>query len=552
MSLELFHKSSDEINELIESHLQINPNSKVSRGEVFTPITIINEMLDLVPKSLWNDPHSKWLDPGAGIGNFSMLVFQRLDQSLKSWESNSEKRKKHIVKNMIFMVETDQTNVNIARKVFGKHANISRTDYLEHESWKTDFNLKQNTQFDIILGNPPYNCNGMRGKGRSNPGLSVLWNKFVEESFLHVKPSGYILFFTPNSWTEFKSPLSRRMMKLQLLYYKNFDVVSSYKLFEKKAGSLPICYYLFENKEPYKESQVYDQYRKQYVSFDICKYAMIPNQHITLIRKMLEKNRHDNLSESFYFTPPKTKSDTINFGPSYSSDYQYPLVNYVHKKIVVSFGKNYTRIQNGRPKLLLPNYSMGYPILDADGIMDVGGRFSYSIMVENNSIASLKRIQTFFMTDLAFTVINALKTAQKFLSTRTFDIFPDVTNTSIPVRDDELVKYYGFTKQDCDAITDQVSSGEGNVTPEKKKELREFDLRDYITDNQYETIRKRLQKAHKDEPHTFAFTRKPRLHKIGMKLCGDAETEEDHTDQPTLPSKGRKKKNGTRKKKHST
>ena len=50
---------------------------------------------------------------------------------------------------------------------------------------------------------------------------------------------------------------------------------------------------------------------------------------------------------------------------------------------------------------------MGYPILDKDGIIDVGGRSSYVIFVKDDNIEHLQKIQKFFITNLALTLINS-------------------------------------------------------------------------------------------------------------------------------------------------
>ena len=81
----------------------------------------------------------------------------------------------------------------------------------------------------------------MRGKGRSNPGLRVLWTQFLNYSLDILNKNGYILYLTPNSWTELKSPLAKKMLtNNNILVLKNFDVVNSYKLVDKQAGSLPL------------------------------------------------------------------------------------------------------------------------------------------------------------------------------------------------------------------------------------------------------------------------------------------------------------------------
>ena len=56
----------------------------------------------------------------------------------------------------------------------------------------------------------------------------------------------------------------------------------------------------------------------------------------------------------------------------------------------------------------------------------LGISFIIDALIHSPNIENLKKIQAFFMTNLALTLINSLKTAQKF-STRTFSFFPDVS-----------------------------------------------------------------------------------------------------------------------------
>jgi len=512
----LYDKSIEQIEKIINEHLDIDQNNKVSKGEVFTPLWLILEMFDHLPEKVWKNPNLKWLDAGSGIGNFSMILFYKLDNGLKSWEKNDSKRRSHILKNMIYMIELSDNNVKTSNKIFGNQSNISESDFLhENNNWTKDF--KNVETFDIIFGNPPYNKNGMRGKGRSNPGLSVIWNKFVEKSLTLMKPNGYCLFFTPNSWTELKSSLSDKILDKQILVFKNFDVVNAYKIFEKKAGSLPLCYYLIENKSPYTHTLLHDNVFDEFISFDLYKNMFIPNRNIKLVKKVLDKSK-ENMEDLYHFTPPKVKKDETSFFSSYSQQHPYPLINYVHKKIYVTYSKNYSRLQNGRPKLLLPNYSMGYPILDKEGIMDVGGRSSYVIYVNDNNIEHLRKIQAFFLTNIALTLINSLKTAQKFLSTRTFSLFPDVSSLPLSsINDEYLIKYFKLGNQEKKSIEYQVEKGEGNLTQQRRNEITNFDLHDYLKKNEIEFIKDKLQKAKIKDKKTFKTIKKRRRKKKSLK-----------------------------------
>ena len=502
----LYDKDLSDIQQIIDSNGNINQRKKVKLGEVFTPFRLIVEMLNTLPKSVWTNPNNKWLDPGSGIGNFSMLVFYYLDQGLKKWEANNDKRRAHIMKHMIHMVEISQANINKCKEIFGPDVNVSKSDFIAEQSkWKSEFNA---SEFDLILGNPPYNVNGMKGKGRSDTGTSVLWGKFVDDSIDILAPNGHCLFFTPNSWTELKSPLAKKILSKQVVLLKNFDVVNAYKLFDKKAGSMPLSYYLIKNSKPTKPTLIHDAVFDKFVEFDIPKYMLIPNKNISLIKKILSKNRGDSLDDYFKFTTPKEKKNKGLYRPTYSQEYSFPLLNYVHKRMHVSFAKHCSIVQNKTPKLILPNYSMGYPVLDRDGIFDVGGRVSYYIEVPDNSIAKLKNIQKLFMTDLGLTIINSLKTAQKFLSTRTFSVFPDVTKMTIPIDDESLAKYYNLNQDDKKSISYQKNQGEGNLSDAQKNFLTSFSLHDHVTKRQYGLV---VQKTIKCKPqHEGRKTRKKR------------------------------------------
>tara|TARA_B100001769_G_C22112158_1_gene601991 strand:+ start:105 stop:1634 length:1530 start_codon:yes stop_codon:yes gene_type:complete len=488
----IYDKDLNEIQKIIDSNGNINQKKKVKLGEVFTPFNLILEMMNKIPKSVWTNPNNTWLDPGSGIGNFSMLVYYYLDNGLKKWQPNNEKRRTHIIKNMIYMVEISQTNVNKCKKIFGENVNISKSDFLnENGKWKSEFKV---SEFNIILGNPPYNVNGMKGKGRSDKGATVIWGKFVDYSLDLLKPNGYCLFFTPNSWTELKSQLAKKILSKQIILIKNFDVVNAYKLFDKKAGSLPLCYYLIKNSKPSKSTLIHDNVFDKLIEFDIIKHMIIPNKNINLIKKILSKNK-DSLEKYYKFTPAKEKKDSDMYSSMYSQKYSYPLINYVHKKMHISFAKNCSVVQNNTPKLILPNYSMGYPILDPNGLLDVGGRVSYYIEIPNNNIEQLKKIQKFFMTDLALTIINSLKTAQKFLSTRTFSVFPDVTKMNISINDESLAKYYNLNTEDKKSILNQKQQGEGNLSNTQKEYLLSFSLYDNLTNNQKDNIIKKTKKC---------------------------------------------------------
>jgi type I restriction-modification system DNA methylase subunit len=108
--------------------------------EVFTPPHLIEEMLDKLDPSVWSDPTKTWLDPCAGIGNFSVLILKRLMEGLKTWQPNGELRKKHILEKMLYHVEMNPESIQKLQKVLnptGKYKlNIRCSDFLTFENQK--------------------------------------------------------------------------------------------------------------------------------------------------------------------------------------------------------------------------------------------------------------------------------------------------------------------------------------------------------------------------------------------------------------------------------
>lgn len=219
----IIHMTVEEIEQKIEQFLTVRKEEKDQYGEVFTPFSVIQEMLDQLPPTVWKDPTLTWLDPANGIGNFPMVVYKRLMHGLEAWEPNAQKRSTHILSKMLYMIELNPKNVKLSKKIFSS-ANILCGNFLEMDvlsAFKVD-------KIDIIIGNPPYNENGT-GKGGG-----VLWVQFVHKSFDLLQKDGYLSFIHPTGW---RKPVGERasagdiwdrFRKHNLLFLKISDVKIKY------------------------------------------------------------------------------------------------------------------------------------------------------------------------------------------------------------------------------------------------------------------------------------------------------------------------------------
>ena len=130
-----------------------NIYAKQLYGEVFTPFTIIDNMIDILPPNVFTNPKYKFLDPGAGRGNISIKIYLKLMSGLNNFKKNKQERHNYIIKNMLYLIEIQENNIKYLKSLFGEDANIYKIDYLSY---------KPNIKFDVIISNPPYNSKGFK------------------------------------------------------------------------------------------------------------------------------------------------------------------------------------------------------------------------------------------------------------------------------------------------------------------------------------------------------------------------------------------------------
>lgn len=202
------NQKEENIIKFINENLTIDTEKKNKLGEVFTPIDLINKVLDLLPANVWTNYNLRWLDPCAGSGNFLAIVYIKLMNGLKSWQSNEAKRSNHIIKNMLYFCEIDKANSALIKNLFSNiigskvAVNLLVGDFLSDSKQNKEF-IKDG--FDIIVGNPPFQDdptiindnenNNKRIIGHKNK----LYERILDKCLDILLDNGHLGFITPNN-----------------------------------------------------------------------------------------------------------------------------------------------------------------------------------------------------------------------------------------------------------------------------------------------------------------------------------------------------------------
>ena len=384
MTLQSLIDKPTELLNFINDSLKPKDVEKKKYGEVFSPMHLVNEMLDTLPAHVWKDPNLKWLDPANGMGNFVIAIYFRLMEGLKEHFPDASLRKTHILENMLYMSEINKKNCFIAKQIFDINneykLNIYNGDTLTLDTEK-EWNIKQ---FDIIVGNPPYQS--VTEEGVVKGGGNNLYTKFIYMSDRLLKDNGFLLYITPPTFFSIgrsnnkdDSNVRRDVFNNYFIHHINLEECSKYF----KVGSKFIYYLIEKRQELNPKIEVICKYNKKIYHTTIhqellnnAEYLpyLLTNDSLSICNKV--KSMDNKLS---IFHSPDNRSDKKHVKKSKDEEHKYPIqatgsqVHYSSKEC-----KNQTD-----KKILMSESGYLHPFYD-DGVNGVGGH-CFALLVKDKS-----------------------------------------------------------------------------------------------------------------------------------------------------------------------
>lgn len=483
--------------------------ANLSNDEVFTPPSVANAMLDMLPQELFENPDTTFLDPACKSGVFLREIAVRLIKGLEWQIPDLQERLDHIFHKQLFGIaiteltsllsrrslycskypnseysvsKFDNAQGNIRYKRINHHwqngkcvfcgasiGQYERGEDLETHAYELIHTLEPkeifNMRFDVIISNPPYHLSD----GGSGPSASPLYNKFVE-SAKKLSPK-YITMIIPSRWfaggkglNEFReSMLNDNRLRILVDYVNSADCFSGVDI----AGG--INYFLWD-KDYSGDCTVTTKRGKESVTsvrklnqFDI---FIRSNESLSIINKVLSSN--DDTLDNHAFTRNPFGFESKSRGRKNKDD-EHPVT------LIHSQGKGYVKqsdVHKNSDCLKYWKVSIG-KLVPSNGEVGVDPSKGYNAMTQPRLLLPFEVITDSYLVLSAFKseeeAVNFLNYMTnkfpRFLMHETYSSmnisknnfrFVPFLDFNKPWTDEELYQRYNLTDEEIDFIESMI------------------------------------------------------------------------------------------------
>jgi len=471
----------EKVLDYIKEHLTPKSAERHKFGEVFTPMSLVNEMLDTLPSEVWANKTLKWLDPANGMGNFPIGVFLRLfygfrtksgkyvgitnegdgdyNPGLTKVITNEDLRRKHIVKDMLYMIELNSKNIAISRTLFKKLAHETEPNIIQmhrKEGFLADVEMKFPNgtvgEFDIVMGNPPFQGGAVKSVGtrkvkqeRAEQGIDVgknknLWVPFIKKILSkHLKQNGFMIIIHPVGWFKTHGPfqdIHNIILDKQIIILKNFKDSQLKEKFGESAN-ITSAYYLLQNKTSTEKTKVIDV-NSTIGEIKLNKEYPIILAYNNILYKIIEKCKLFK-DTKLYQQKSLSVAECNNSGTNKN-------IAGINENGKILIGKSIKKHPyQSEPKIFIDGSSKLKYYYDKDGEYGIIGQNQFYVIGDK-----LEEIEMYFKTKLSNFLLRNIKYRQNFIEPR---YYPDIRTIALEkINDDTLANYFKFTKEERDVI----------------------------------------------------------------------------------------------------
>lgn len=371
---------------MLREYVKVGKEEVKTHGEVFTPIELVEQMLDTLPMEVWSNPNLKWLDPCNGVGIFPAVIVERLMKGLSKVIPDQKKRYQHIVENMLHVCELQHKNLFLHLCAFDPKdiyaMNVYCGSYLDEGFDKHAEEVWGVEKFDIIVANPPYQEQKI-GNKKTQP----LWDKFVIKILSQLVDAGYLVAVHPDNWRGFGRGFEKVREVLKSKQILSLEIHNKYDGHKTFGASTTYDFYCLHNVEPTMFTKIVCQ-DGTIERVDISNMDYIPNGMFEVFENLLAKDGEESVdliaNSSYHHQRPHMSKEKTD-------EFIYPCVYTTSKDGDIKLWYSNTN-QNGHfgiSKVIFSN-GISQPIIDNNG--DYGlTEFAFGIVDESKNLPFIKR-----------------------------------------------------------------------------------------------------------------------------------------------------------------